>query len=114
MKVRRSTIVYDPATKLPVYLNDGDEVPAWAIDKITNPEVFANDAQSSSADPDLPGSIDYQSVIADIPDPPEAATREELLAIAGRLGLTVGEHFPKSAGKDVLLAAIDRRIAELD
>jgi hypothetical protein len=53
-------------------------------------------------------------VIADIPDPPGAATRDELLAIAGRLDLTVGKHFPKTAGKDVLLAAIDRRIAELD
>lgn len=45
--VRRTVMVTDPETEKPVTFVDGDELPAWAAELVTNPAVFEAPEETS-------------------------------------------------------------------
>lgn len=51
--VRRTVIVTDPETEEPVTFVDGDVLPEWAAELVTNPAVFEPEESTSL---DLPSS----------------------------------------------------------
>src|SRR5688500_16939412 len=96
-------VTFDPADW------DGEDLPDWVYEQVTNPAAWVGED-----DPEDPDAIDQSALSDDQKQLIHAAavaaspenTRDELINIATGLGLEPGEDFPKSAGKDIVLAAI--------
>lgn len=106
--VKVHTVIHDPETGMAMHLAPGDEVPAWAT--VTNPEVVG--PQEASTAPNTAQLATLPDGFTDLPGPPESMTRDELIGIAQRLGLSVGVDFPKSANKETVFAAIKHYVED--
>lgn len=96
MKTLKALVrVVNPETQEAETFRPGDDLPDWFYEKVTNPAAWS-DEDAPSPNP-APTSGDVSSEM----------TREQLLEAAqSQFNLVPGEDFPKSAGKDVILAAI--------
>lgn len=106
MTIARTTVlVHNPDTQLPELVRAGQEIPSWAT--VSNPEaVEGGDPQMPLAMATGPDGFDPRREFAGLSAPPEGMTREQLIDAAANMGLRPGDHFPKSASKDVVWGAV--------
>jgi len=92
-RVTRTVHLTHPTQGSPVILHPGDEVPAWAIGRITRPGFLADDTT---------GPVTVQVV----PEPPRAGKGSGIQAwrdYADHLGLT----FPESSTREELIDLVE-------